>query len=172
MMTSLRIAVAATLGLALGSAAHAAAPAKNWTPPAYKTYAQSLADATMAQHPELLSVTFHGAPPGLDKVYTMFAGSYPDRVGNPDDPDDIDVITKGITILDPRWRRPHDTVKKFVVQEPLRDAAGENVGLIVYAFKTDGPARSELDYARQAMAMRDQLAARIPTYAALFAPAK
>ena len=29
MMTSLRIAAAATLGLALGSAAHAAAPAKN-----------------------------------------------------------------------------------------------------------------------------------------------
>jgi hypothetical protein len=102
----------------------------------------------------------------------MFAGSYPDRVGNPDDPDDIDVITKGITILDPRWRRPHDTVRKFVVQEPLRDAAGENVGLIVYAFKTEGRSRTELDYARDAMAMRDALAARIPSYAALFAEAK
>lgn len=171
MNTSLRLA-AAVLAVVLSGSARAEAPAKNWTPPAYKTYAQSLADTTMAQHPELLSVTFHGVPPGLDKVYTMFAGSYPDRVGNPDDPDDIDVITKGITILDPRWRRPHDTTKKFVVQEPLRDAAGENVGLIVYAFKTEGQTKSELDYARQAMAMRDALAARIPNYPALFAPAK
>jgi hypothetical protein len=28
-------------------------------------------------------------PPGQTKVYTMFAGSYPDRIGNPDDPDDV-----------------------------------------------------------------------------------
>ena len=172
MTTSLRLAAAAALSLALCGAAAAEPAAKNWTPPAYKTYAQALADQTMMQHPELLSITFHGVPPGLDKVYTMFAGSYPDRVGNPDDPDDIDVITKGITILDPRWRRPHDTVRKFVVQEPLRDAAGENVGLIVYAFKTDGQTRTELDYAREAMAMRDALAARIPSYATLFAPAR
>lgn len=172
MNTSLRLAAAAALGLALCGTASAEPAAKNWTPPAYKIYAQALADETMAQHPELLSVTFHGAAPRQDKVYTMFAGSYPDRVGNPDDPDDIDVITKGITILDPRWRRPHDTVRKFVVQEPLRDAAGENVGLIVYAFKTEGRSRTELDYARDAMAMRDALAARIPSYAALFAEAK
>ena len=82
--------------------------AKNWVPPAFTTYAQSLADTTMREHPELLSMTFHGVPPGMDKVYTMFAGSYPDRVGNPDDPDDIDVITKGITIVDPRWHRTKD----------------------------------------------------------------
>lgn len=172
MKTLFLAAAAGALTAAIGGAALAEAPAKNWTPPAQKIYAQKLADETMAQHPELLSVTFHGAPPGLDKIYTMFAGSYPDRIGNPDDPDDIDVITKGITILDPRWRRPHDLVKKFVVQEPLRDAAGENVGLIVYAFKTDGVTKkSELEYARDAMAMRDALAAEIPSYPALFAPA-
>ena len=112
------------------AAGKAAEPvAKNWTPPPYRTLAQALADQTMAAHPELLSVTFHGVPPGMDKVYTMFAGSYPDRVGNPDDPDDIDVIVKGITIVDPRWKRMHDPSPKVVIQEPLRDAAGQNVGL-------------------------------------------
>src|SRR5437588_7227345 len=126
--------LASTLAFAQGANSPAAAERpKNWTPPPYRIYAQTLSDQIMAQHPELLSVTFHGVPPGMSKVYTMFAGSYPDRIGNPDDPDDVDVITKGITILDPRWRRTHDTVKKFVVQEPLRDQAGENVGLIVYA---------------------------------------
>ena len=30
----------------------------------------------------------------------MFAGSYPERIGNPDDPDDVMIIELGITILD------------------------------------------------------------------------
>ena len=162
------------LGLAATSlaAASAAEPAKNWTPPAAKIYAQALSDQTMAQHPELLSVTFHGVPPGLTKVYTMFAGSYPDRVGNPDDPDDIDVTVKGITIIDPRWHRT-DKVRKFVLLMPLRDAAAQNVGLIVYAFKVgdEGP-KSELDYTTAAIALRDALEKQIPSYASLFEPAK
>jgi len=176
-MTTIRLlaipATALSLLLAAASPAAAqAAPAKNWTPPAQKIYAQALADETMAKHPELLSVTFHGVPPGARDTYTMFAGSYPERIGNPDDPDDIDVSRKGITILDPRWRRTNDTVKKFVVLEPLRDRAGENVGLIVYAFKTDAGSKGERKYAAAAMDLRDRLQAKIPSYAALFAPAK
>src|SRR5215471_20721798 len=110
------------------------AKAKNWTAPPGKIYAQVLSDEIMANHPELISVTFHGVPPGLSKVYTMFAGSFPERIGNPDDPDDIDVITKGITIVDPRWNR-NDPVKKFVVLMPLRNTSGENIGLLVLAYK-------------------------------------
>ena len=162
--------VALALAVAAGSAAQAEA-AKNWTAPAQKIYAQTLSDETMAAHPELQSVTFHGVPPGMTKVYTMFAGSYPERIGNPDDPDDIDVITKGITIIDPRWHR-NDTVKRFVVQEPLRDKSGENVGLIVYAFKTSNGSKGERYYTKAAMDMRDALQAKIPSYAALFEPAK
>ena len=160
-----------------GAGATAAAPAKakNWSPPAAKIYAQALSDQIMAQHPELLSVTFHGTPPGASGIYTMFAGSYPERIGNPDDPDDIDVITKGITIIDPRWHRTNDAKKKFVVQMPLRDASGENVGLLVLAYHNDGGAPNsgaiELDFMRRAVALRDGLQARIRSYAALFEPA-
>jgi hypothetical protein len=170
---SLGVLGAASLSLLLaGSAAAQDAPAKNWTPPAHKIYAQKLSDETMAAHPELQSVTFHGVPPGMSKVYTMFAGSYPERIGNPDDPDDVDVIAKGITIIDPRWHRPKDVVKRFVVQEPLRDKAGENVGLIVYAFKTANGSKGEGYYTREAMDLRDALQAKIPSYEALFAPAR
>src|SRR5712664_1700363 len=104
---------AALAALIVGAAFPAGAEAskKNWTPPAAKIYAQALSDEIMAKHPELQSVTFHGVPPGQTKVYTMFAGSFPERIGNPDDPDDIDVITKGITIVDPRWNKK-DPVKK------------------------------------------------------------
>lgn len=151
----------------LAGTAHAAD--KNWTSPEYKTYAQTLSDATMKARPDLLSVTFHGVPPGKSDVYTMFAGSYPDRVGNPDDPDDIDVSKKGITIVDPRWHRTNDTVGKFVVLEPLRDHAGANVGLIVYAFKKAAhPNWGERQYTLAAMDLRDALQAKIPSYAALF----
>ena len=162
-------AIALSLGLAASAVAE---PAKNWTPPAYKIYAQELSDETMASHPELQSVTFHGVPPGMDKVYTMYAGSYPERIGNPDDPDDIDVITKGITIIDPRWHRFKDTVKRFVVQEPLRDQSGENIGLIVYAFKTANGSKGERYYTKAAMDMRDALQKKIRSYDALFAQAK
>src|SRR6267154_5478592 len=141
---SLAVLILASTDLAAASTAADAAPApaaavkaKNWTPPAHKIYAQTLSDEIMAAHHDLISVTFHGVPPGMNDVYTMFAGSYPHRIGNPDDPDDIDVITKGITIVDPRWHRVKDSQKKFVVQLPLRDATGDNIGLLVLAYKNE-----------------------------------
>ena len=163
--------VAALLIAGAGAPSAWATDAKNWTPPAHKIYAQALSDEIMAHHPELQSVTFHGVPPGMSKVYTMFAGSYPERVGNPDDPDDIDVIVKGVTLIDPRWHR-NDAVKRFVVQEPLRDKTGENIGLIVYAFKTVNGSKGERAYIEAAMDMRDALSAKIQSYAALFEPAR
>jgi len=174
-----KTAVASTLGacLLLGNLAVLAAdpPKKNWTPPAYKSYGQKLSDETMAKHPELLSVTLHGVPPGQENVYTMFAGSFPERIGNPDDPDDIDVTKKGITILDPRWHRTNDKDKKFVVLMPMRDASGENVGLVVYAFKDPANPNSsatEKEYFAKSTALRDDLAKKISSYKALFDQAK
>jgi len=166
------------IGLALASmstlvAAPAVAADKNWTPPAAKIYAQQLADETMKAHPELLSVTLHGVPPGMNDVYTMFAGSYPDRIGNPDDPDDIDVSKKGITIVDPRWHRTKDPAPKFVVLMPLRDRAEQNVGLVVYAFKVPVESNAgEQKFYLEALKLRDALAKQIPSYDALFASAR
>jgi hypothetical protein len=151
------------------------APKKNWTPPAQKIYAQKLSDETMAKHPELLSITLHGVPPGQQDVYTMFAGSYPDRIGNPDDPDDIDVSKKGITILDPRWHRTHDTDSKFVVLMPMRDKSGENVGLVVYAFRNPlnpNTSVAEKEFFAKAAVLRDSLAEQIPDYKSLFDAAR
>ena len=167
----------AVIGIAIAGAALFSAPSfaadKNWTPPKDKIYAQQLADETMAKHPELLSVTLHGVPPGMTDTYTMFAGSYLDRIGNPDDPDDIDVSKKGITIVDPRWHRTADAAPKFVILEPLRDAQGANIGLIVYAFKVPTESNAgERKFYSQALDLRDALAKRIPSYAALFQPAR
>jgi hypothetical protein len=163
------------LAFALSSSATRAqdkAP-KNWTAPAQKIYGQQLSDETMAKHPELLSITLHGVPPGAKDVYTMFAGSFPDRIGNPDDPDDIDITKKGITILDPRWHRTKDADKKFVVLMPMQDAKGENVGLVVYAFKNPPKMTGmEAHYLAASTELRNDLAKKISSYDALFEAAK
>jgi hypothetical protein len=166
------LSTCAALAASSGVCAAAEHP-KNWTPPATKIYAQKLSDEIMATHPELISVTFHGVPPGQTEAYTMFAGSFPDRIGNADDPDDIDISKKGITILDPRWHRTNDTVKKFVMMLPLRDASGENVGEIVIAYKNPADnGKTEKDFFLAATRLRDGLMKKIPTYAALFEPAR
>lgn len=173
-MAFARTIISATIGaaaLALTAPATAEPVVRNWRPPAYRIYAQVLSDDIMAHHPELWSVTFHGVPPGMDKVYTMFAGSYPDRIGNPDDPDDVDVIVKGITSVDPRWHR-HDARGKFVLQMPLRDRNGDNVGLLVLAYRI-GPEMhmGERDYFAAGTVLRDQLQDRISDYASLYSRA-
>lgn len=175
---SLANVLIAVLTLSVASAVSAQTPAaappkaKNWTPPPARIYAQALSDQIMAKHPELISVTFHGVPPGLDKVYTMFAGSFPERIGNPDDPDDIDVITKGITIVDPRWNKA-DPVRKFVMMLPLRDASGGHIGLLVLAYKNPpNSKKTEKDFFTASTALRDGLQKKIPSYADLFKPAK
>lgn len=167
-----RSIVAATLAASTLLAGPALAD-KNWTPPAYKIYGQQLADETMKAHPELLSITLHGVAPGTKDAYTMFAGSYLDRIGNADDPDDIDVSKKGITIVDPRWHRTNDAAPKFVVLEPMRDAKGDNIGLVVYAFKVPAESNAgERKFYTEALNLRDALAKRIPSYEALYAQAK
>ncbi len=176
MKTIIKLFLVAVLG---GTGLFAAeAPKKNWTPPAHKIYAQQLSEEIMAGHPELISITFHGVPPGMTKVYTMFAGSYLDRIGNPDDPDDVMITELGITILDPRWHRRKDPAKKFVMMMPLRDASGENFGLLVAAYKNPGfkpdgsNAKLEAEYFAKGTKLRDELQAKIPSYAGLFEPAK
>lgn len=180
MITTIGKQVAALLGSMLLAVAQAQTPpaggadkAKNWTPPAYRIYAQKLSDDIMAKHSELLSVTFHGVPPGMSKVYTMFAGSYPDRIGNPDDPDDIMVSETGVTIVDPRWHRVKDSVRKFVMMVPLRDAGGENVGLLVLAYKNPPDSKkTDRDFFQAASDLRDGLQKQILSYSGLFAQTK
>jgi hypothetical protein len=176
MKAALKVIFAFILGASALCAADA--PKKNWTAPAHKLYAQVLSDEIMAAHPELISITFHGVPPGMSKVYTMFAGSFPERIGNPDDPDDVMIIELGISILDPRWHRLKDPAKKFVMMMPLRDASGENVGLLVAAYKNPAfqpngsSAKLEAEFFAKGAKLRDELQPKIPSYAGLFAAAK
>jgi hypothetical protein len=164
--------VLVTVGIS--AAAGLSAAERNWSPPTTRPYVQALTEQVMAKHPELISITFHGVPPGAPpRTYTMFGGSYLDRIGNADDPDDVMVIETGITILDPRWHRTKDPMPKFVVMAPLRIANGDNVGLLVMAYHNPpGSRKTDLDFFKAGTALRDALSRQIPSYQSLFDPAK
>ena len=150
------------------TSAPAAQRPKNWHAPPGKSLGQKLVDEVMAKHPELLSLTLHGVPPGTN-VHTMFAGSFPDRIGNADDPDDIEAQENGLTILDPALR--HDN--KFVVFVPMQDASGRRIGTAVVAFqKVVGYPRTPLQYYEKALRVSKELQKGTPSLEALFRPSR
>lgn len=180
METLARIAFGAALCFSAATASAQAVPAngtvgtaatpKNWTAPSHRMLAQALVDETMAKHPELLSLTLQGEPPGHKDVHTMFAGSFPERIGKKSSDVDSLVITKGYSILDPRWKM-NDSPRKSTYLLPLRDKAGQNIGLAVIVFKNPAATnKTEKEFFPAAAAIRDELAARTPSHAALFAP--
>lgn len=171
------LALPFTMGAGMALAAETATPApaavtKNWNPPAHKMHAQTLVEGLMKNNPDLLSVTFHGVPPGASNLYTMFAGSFPDRIGKVSSADDVMVIEEGFTIIDPRWKKT-DPVRKFLVLVPLRDAKAQNVGCIVFAFKDpEGSGKGAAEYLVAADKLRDGLQKDVASHAALFTAAK
>lgn len=166
-MKSLRLVLLLALSV-FASTALAVPVQKNWTAPAHKINAQVLVDELMARNPGLLSVTFHGTPPGATKLYTMFAGTWPDRIGKVSSEDDVMVIESGFTIIDPRWNK-QDPEPKFLVLVPLRDSQARNVGCIVFAFKNPpGSGKTEQSFLREANVLRDRMQARIADHDALF----
>ena len=159
---------AAGTSVAASSPAPAVQRPKNWHAPPGTLLAQKLVDEAMAKHPELLSLTLHGVPPGTT-VHTMFAGSFPDRIGNTDDPDDIEAQENGLTILDPALK--HDN--KFVVFVPIQDASGRRIGTAVAAFKkVVGHPRTPLQYYELALRVSRELQKGTPSFEALFRPAR
>src|ERR1700733_4142624 len=65
-------------------------------------YAQTLVNATVAQHPELIIVGVHALKPGA-KIETMIAANI-DRIGKKDDEDDLAVAHEKKTILAPNMK--------------------------------------------------------------------
>ncbi len=177
-----RLLLSAGLLAACAQAAHAQSTdtigslpvLKNWTAPHYKMHSQAVVEEVFGKHPELQSLTLQGVPPGFKGSIksTMFAGTFPERIGKMSSDLDVLVVEKGYTILDPRWNMK-DTPPKVTILIPLRDKANQNVGLAVVVFKHPaGATKTEKEYFLAAAEIRDELAARIPSHAAMFAPAQ
>ena len=128
------------------------------------TYAQTLTMATIARHPDLLVMMIHATPPGGRR--NVIIGSNIGRFGKPADDDDLRVIDKGATNLEVGGDND-----RFETELPLNDARGRRIGALGLVFPLKAGDDKEALH-RRGLAIRDELAARIPTSAALFAPAK
>lgn len=130
---------------------------------ANKIYAQQLVNKLMVSNSDLLVVGLHAVAPNA-KRETMIASNL-DRIGKEDDADDIAVATTGKTILAPNLKEPD----KFEVQVPLKDRKGKLIGATGLVFKYKH-GDDELKLHARAIAIRDELAQKIPNLAALFKP--
>ena len=128
-------------------------------------YAQTLANEVMASHPELVVIGLHALKPG-NKEETMIASNL-DRIGKKDDEDDLAVSHERKTILAPNIKDP----TKFEVAVPLHDASGKTIGSMSAVFKY-AAGDDEVKMHKAAIAIRDDIAKKIPDAAALFKPAK
>lgn len=133
------------------------------TPAENHIQAQVLVNRIAAADAELVSVGMHVAAPGTH-AYRIIATTL-NVVGKPSDPEDLEIAVGGSTVLLP----PNEAKAKLGIMLPLRDRDGHQIGALALAFAW----RPGLDQARllaRAIAIRDRVAADIPSAAALFAP--
>ena len=135
-------------------------------PSANPILAQKLVNDLMAAHSELLVIGLHATAPGATGQ-TMIATNL-DRVGKKDDDDDKAVSVEHKIILAPNLKESN----KFEVQVWLKDASGKQLTAaagFVFKYKQGD---SEIMLLTKALAFRDELARKTPSFEALFAPAK
>ena len=162
-LVSLCLSIASLAGLRAAETA----PDPSWGKAAdNKIYAQKLVNELMAKNPSLVVIGLHATKPGA-KDQTMIATNL-DRVGKADDDDDKAVSVEHKIILAPNLTDPN----RFEVQVWLKDATGKQLTAaagFVFKYKAGD---SEIVLLTKAIALRDELAKKTPSFEALFAPAK
>ena len=127
-----------------------------------RIYAQELVNQTIAAYPELLVVAMHVTPPAGSQ--NVIIASNIGRIGKKADDEDRKVIDTGETLS--KVNRNGD---RFEVELVLHDASRRPIGAlaIVFPYKTgDDPSSFE----ERAIAIRDELGARITDVASLMRP--
>ena len=120
-----------------------------------KTHAQKLVDDTLKKHPEVIVLAMHVTPPkGKDNI--ILASNF-GRIGKKADDDDMKVVNSGEPIVG-----VYGEGKRYGVELPLRDSAGQTVGALSVGFpykKGD----DEKAFLVEAQKVRDELQKRIPS---------
>ena len=119
-----------------------------------KTHAQKLVDETLARHPELIVAGMHVTPP-KSRENIILASNF-GRIGKKADDDDMNVIASG---------KPNAQVygngKRYAVELPLQDAAGNTVGALSLGWRYRNEEAST--FLSRAEKIRDELRKRIPS---------
>jgi hypothetical protein len=158
------LAAATAAALSCATAAYALADPALGKAADNAIYAQTLVNEQMAKHPELLVLGMHAPKPGAKDSHMIAANL--DRIGKADDEDDLAVAQERKTILAPNVKEP----TKFEVAVPLKDASGKVIGSLSTVFKY-AAGDDEVKMHTAALAIRDEMAKKIPNVAALFKPA-
>ena len=128
--------------------------------------AQKIVNDMLAAHPDVFIIGIHGTAPRA-KSGTMIATNL-DRVGKANDEDDNAVADDHRIILELNKTDP----KRFEVLIYMKDATGKKLNAAVgFVFKYAGT-ESDIEMLTKGVALRDELARKIPTWDAIFAPAK
>jgi hypothetical protein len=123
------------------------------------TYAQQLADKTLAAHPEVIILALHATPPG--SATDVILGSNIGRIGKKADEDDLRVIETGAIN-----KEVNETGKRFEAEVPLNDRQGKRIGALGVVFNYR-PGDDKEALTTGALKIRDEIAAEIPSSAAL-----
>ena len=124
------------------------------------TLAQQLVDEAMVAHPEVIILALHATPPGGST--NVIVGSSIGRIGKAADDDDLRAIRTGIPNLEVNGNR-------FEVETRLLDANKQTIGAVGIVFRYK-PGDDKKALERRGYAIRDELAAKIPSLAKLMAP--
>jgi len=175
-MKSARMLICATSLMVLGIAAvsaqetreQAVAGMRHVDPkemdPTYTTpapYAQKLVDEALANHPDIILIAIHAKPPGHQNL--IVASNF-GRIGKIGDEDDLRCIRTGKSNLE-----LNSTGKHFEDELILLDSSGRTVGALGVVFNYR-PGDEKAALAKLAEQVRDEMKAKLPSEAALFAP--
>lgn len=138
-----------------------AAYAQSNSIPVKAPYAETLVVNTKAAHKELQKLGLHAIPPGQHD-YAIIANIYPEKIGKKSSAGDLVVVQSGKPSI-----KKDEKGKFFDCKLPIADASGKAIGMTVMEI----PFKSAKD-ADEALAkstvVRDELQAKIPSYARLF----
>ena len=149
------IFMAASLGVAVVHARHSEPQPPN------PIYAQRLVTEVINTNPDMLDVIFHVTPPNSNDNVAIAAYTAKER-GAKSGEDDVGVIATGKPIVE--VQRDGGSIGVLL---PLKDEAAQTVGALglMYDYRAG---QDEQEFLRRSEMIRDQLASRIPSRAALF----
>lgn len=129
-----------------------------------KIHAQALVNrqAAKPENKDLAILGLHAVAPGATEQ-TMIACNL-DRIGKADSEDDKIVTREHKTMVFPKLSKPGI----FEVMIPLKDSAGNVIGMLVFVFDGYKAGADETSYYLRAVKMRDEMTRDTPSHAALF----
>jgi DNA-binding beta-propeller fold protein YncE len=129
--------------------------------PVKAPYAETLVVNTKAGHKELQKLGLHAIPPGQHD-YAIIANIFPEKIGKKSSASDLVVVQSGKPSI-----KKDDKGKFFDCKLPIADAAGKPLGMTVMEIPFKFAKDSDEALAKSTV-VRDELQAKIPSYARLF----